>query len=114
MIIKKFENKEEVSTYGDGIIGTCLQGYLASGIKFNDLHKAFGTPTYNQPSGDGKVQREWVFEYKGNIFTIYDWKTYDLNYTLNEYDRWHVGGKTSPDEFIAIVEKLTSEATCQN
>ena len=115
MRFKKFENKEEIQNYnGDGIIGTCLQGYLATGIKFKDLYQAFGEPTYNEPSGDDKVQREWVFEYKGNVFTIYDWKTYDLNYTLTEYDRWHVGGKVSADEFIALVEKLTRETACQN
>jgi hypothetical protein len=33
---------------------------------------------------------------------------------LNEYDRWHVGGKTNADEFIELIEKLTRKAICQN
>ena len=69
MRFKKFENKEEA--YGK-TTGSSLKGYLATGIKFKDLYQAFGEPTYNEPSGDDKVQREWVFEYKGNIFTNYD------------------------------------------
>ena len=107
----KLEKEEAMVRTG----GSSLKGYLATGIKFNDLYKAFGEPTFRpKDSGDGKVQYEWTFEYKGEVFTIYDWKTYDEQYTLNEYDRWHVGGKTNADEFIELIEKLTHKAICQN
>lgn len=107
MRFKKIENREEANGLTGG---SSLKGYLATGIKFTDLYQAFGDATLKpEDSGDGKVQYEWVFKYKGDVFTIYDWKTYDEKYTLNEYDHWHVGGKTDASDFIALVEKL-----CQN
>jgi hypothetical protein len=107
MSLKKFENRFEVSGRTSG---SSFAGYLKQGIKFADLCQAFGESTYKpKDSGDGKVQYEWVFEFKGNVFTIYDWKTYNEEITINEYDRWHVGGKTNAAEFISTVEQL-----CQN
>lgn len=104
MRFKKIETREEANRQTGG---SSLKGYLAAGIKFADLYRTFGDATLKpEDSGDGKVQYEWVFEYKGDVFTIYDWKTYDEDYTLNEYDRWHVGGKTNASEFIALIEKL--------
>jgi hypothetical protein len=111
MRFKKLEKTEALGRTN----GTSLKGYLATGIKFKDLYQAFGEPTFRpEDSGDGKVQYEWTFEYKGNVYTVYDWKTYDEEYTLTEYDNWHVGAKTFPGEFIELVEKLTSKTVCQN
>ena len=55
---------------------------------------------------DDKVQVEWVVKYKGEYFTIYDWKTYDRNYTETKLDIFNIGGKTSAFDFIDAVEKL--------
>ena len=86
--------------------GTSLQGYLR-GFSYSQLVEAFGEPTYNEPSGDDKVQVEWVFNFKGNTFTLYDWKTYDRNYTINELDTWNIGGKSYYGEFHdALLKKL--------
>ena len=95
--------------------GTSLKGHLRTGIKFTDLYRTLGEPTFKpEDSGDGKVQYEWVLNLNGNIYTIYDWKTYDQDYTLNEYDRWHVGGKVYAAEFIDLIEKMVEEKVCLN
>ena len=84
--------------------GTSLQGYIVA--TYSQLLEALGEPTYNEPSGDNKTQVEWVVEFEGNIFTIYDWKTGSREYTENELMKFNVGGKISADNFIEEVETL--------
>lgn len=84
--------------------GTSFQGYIVA--TYSQLLEALGKPTYNEPSGDNKTQVEWVVEFKGNIFTIYDWKTGSREYTENELMKFNVGGKSSASNFIQEVETL--------
>lgn len=89
----------------DRLSGTYKVGSL-QGVSYWDLKNTFGTPTLDEASADDKVQKEWVFEFNGEIFTIYDWKTYDERYTVEELDVWSIGGKTSPHEFETTVLHL--------
>jgi hypothetical protein len=82
--------------------GTSLQGYINA--TYSQLLEVLGKPTYDEPSGDDKVQLEWVIEFKGNIFTIYDWKTGSREYTENELTEFNVGGTTSAADFIQEIE----------
>jgi hypothetical protein len=87
------------------VTGTSGSGYIKA--TYNQLVEALGEPTYNTPSGDNKVQKEWVVEFEGNIFTIYDWKTFDVDYTMNELDEFNVGSKVPANKFIsALQEKI--------
>lgn len=72
--------------------GTSLKGYINA--TYEELVGLLGSPTFNEPSGDNKVQVEWVVEFMGEIFTIYDWKTFSRYYTENELERFHIGGKS--------------------
>jgi len=72
-------------------------------IKYSDLVRILGEPTYDEESGDGKTQVEWWINLDGEYFTIYDWKTYDREYTLNELDIWSVGGRTNPNKLIEFI-----------
>jgi hypothetical protein len=90
--------------------GTSLSGYLL-GPSYVVLVKALGQPTYSDPSGDDKVQKEWRFEYKGDVFIIYDWKTYDAEYTMNELIRWHIGSKAPVEEFAQELVNLIYKET---
>lgn len=85
------------------IHGSSLRGYIDA--TYSQLLEVLGEPTYDEPSGDEKTQMEWVVEFEGDIFTIYDWKTYSRNYTFNE-TRFNVGGKNSAIDFINRVESL--------
>lgn len=82
--------------------GTSLQGYINA--TYSQLLETLGKPTYDEPSGDDKVQVEWVVEFNDNIFTIYDWKTGSREYTENELMEFNVGGTTSASNFINEVE----------
>lgn len=95
----KVLNQEEADS-----TGTSLKGYISA--TYYQLLEVLGEPTYNEPSGDEKTQLEWVVEFKGNIFTIYDWKTYSRDYTENELARFNVGGKTYAGDFIDYIESL--------
>lgn len=86
------------------IHGSSLRGYIDA--TYSQLLEVLGEPTYDEPSGDEKTQMEWVVEFEGDIFTIYDWKTYSRNYTENELTRFNVGGKNSAIDFINRVESL--------
>ena len=91
----KVLNQEEVN---NKVNGSSLRGYIS--ITYSQLVSILGEPTYPTESGDSKVQKEWAVEFEGNVFTIYDWKTFDEEYTMNELDEFHVGGKTDANDFI--------------
>lgn len=81
---KVFDNYTDLSA------GTWKIGSLDL-VNFNDLINALGQPSVIG-SGDDKIQYEWIIDYKGRTFTIYDWKTYDAEYTENELYVWSIGG----------------------
>ena len=86
------------------VSGTSLKGKI-EGFGFEELAHVLGQPTFNEPSGDGKTQVEWVVKFGEDIFTIYDWKTYDRNFTLNELTSFHVGGNVPATFFIQALER---------
>jgi len=98
--MRKLVNKKKALelTGGTYKVGTLL------GWTYSDLVNLMGEPTLPEPSGDEKVQKEWVIVDGDNVFTIYDWKTYDVEYTITENTQWSVGGKTSAYEFIDKLE----------
>jgi hypothetical protein len=99
------ENHINVFEKGDtfNINGTYKVGGI-SGVTYNELVEILGEPTFDEASGDNKVQKEWVCEYDGNVFTIYDWKTFDEEYTMNELTMWSVGGKDKCSDFIDALQ----------
>lgn len=102
--MRKLE-KEQV---GNKTVGSSLKGYI--NCVYQDLVRVLGDPTYQDPSGDNKVQKEWVVEYDGKVFTIYDWKTFDPEYTMNRLEEFHVGGKGPAHDFInELEEKIKGE-----
>lgn len=79
-------------------------------VTYDDIVRVFGTPSINEESGDGKIQVEWVFTFEGKPFTIYDWKTFDRDYTLQELTTWSIGGKERDSEFIEALSELLPKA----
>jgi hypothetical protein len=80
---------------------------------YHDLTAILGEPLFKpEDSGDGKVQYEWVVEFKGKQFHIYDWKTWDEEYTKNELTWWSIGSKDSSwlgdfeDHLIGLKSKI--------
>jgi hypothetical protein len=86
---------------------TSLKGYINATYK--QLVAVLGEPTFSDASGDDKTQVEWVVKFGNSYFTIYDYKTYDREYTLNELDEFHIGGKTDTLDFINELENKLNE-----
>jgi hypothetical protein len=84
--------------------GSGLAGYIDT--TYNKLVSVLGEPTLNSPSGDSKVQVEWILEFEDKLFSIYDWKTFDRDYTENELDRFHVGSKFNCSSLVIHLQKL--------
>ena len=81
--------------------GTSLKDRLV-GFNYKQLVAAFGEPTFPTESDDGKIQKQWVFvRTKDNVvFTIYDWKTYDENFTTTMLQSWNIGSTEYAGEFV--------------
>ena len=84
------EQFQVFDNYTDVADGTWKIGSL-NGVYYRDLVNKLGQPSV-VGSGDNKVQYEWIIKYENRIYTIYDWKTYDPEYTEYELDTWSIGG----------------------
>ena len=101
MKYNKITNKENALKL---MSGTSLKDRLV-GFNYKQLVAAFGEPTFSTPSGDGKIQKEWVFVRTEDnvVFTIYDWKTYDDGFTTTMNQTWNVGSKVYAGEFVTDI-----------
>ena len=108
-MIKVIRNEQEALRLMNGTfrVGEINRTYM-------DLVTGLGEPTFGEESGDGKVQVEWVCKFKGNVFTIYDWKTYDRDYTEFELNEFNIGSKTARGyevtEFVNAVRNQIANA----
>ena len=94
-------------TYNDKVNGTYKIGDL-TGLFFRDLVEKLGEPTV-VGSGDDKVQYEWIIRYEDRIYTIYDWKTYDAEYTEYELYTWSIGGNENSAALLDDFKKYIYE-----
>jgi hypothetical protein len=85
-------------------VGSSFKGYINA--TYSQLIETLGEPTYDEPSGDDKVQVQWVISFEGDTFTIYDWKSGSREYMENELTQFNVGGKTYAGYFIEKIESL--------
>ena len=94
--------------------GTHLVGKL-TGVMYRDLVNTFGEPTFlPEDSGDGKVNFEWVFQFGGKYYTVYDWKVSEeyTRYNLGRLGevQFHVGGTSNASTFISHLQKKVVES----
>ena len=64
------------------------------GVTYEQLVRTFGEPNFG-PSGDDKVQAEWLIEFTNEfgekvIATIYDYKQYGT--PVEQINYWSIGG----------------------
>jgi hypothetical protein len=79
------------------------------GVTYGELVELLGEPTWDTASGDDKVQKEWVVKFGDKQFTIYDWKTYDQDYTINSLTQWIIGGTEPSYQFEDALYKELSK-----
>ena len=93
---------------GNLAVGTFKTNTLR-GVTYYELFNVLGQPTYNEVSSDNKCHLEWVIEWQDEVYTIYDWKTYDREYTINELNTWNIGSKVPSYAFeealINLIDK---------
>ena len=113
--------KGQIKVYEDGEslpnIHSSKQGVLTDATFFQ-LCDLLGDPTYPEPSGDDKVQKEWVIEFTPHdsdepyVFRIYDWKTYSEWETRNSLKEWSIGGSKESEfqatELVSLLKTLIS------
>jgi len=76
---------------GTSFFGTTLKASV------NELIQIFGEPTFEDNTGEDKVNFEWDIECQdGTVFTVYDWKEY-RSIGLDEQIEWHIGGMSGAD-----------------
>ena len=96
-----FDNNTDVAN------GTFKIGDL-KGLYYRDLVEKLGEPTVIG-SGDDKVQYEWIMKFEDQIFTIYDWKTYDVEYTEYELTTWSIGGNANSAALLFAFKEFIYE-----
>jgi len=94
----KLEKFNEFDVDGSWNVG------VLNDVSYAELIDVFGQPTYDTESGDSKVQMEWVIEVNdgGKVYNlrIYDWKTYDRNYTKTKLKTWSIGGNDKANPYL--------------
>ena len=80
--------------------GTTSKSVLHN-VTYDELIETFGKPVISRPSSDKKVNVEWVFFYKGEPYSVYDYKTNSL--TTNR--QWVVNGGDNYQDFLNEVRK---------
>ena len=102
--VKVIRNEQEAL---DLIGGTFRVGEINR--TYRELVNGLGEPTFDTPSVDNKIQVRWVCKFKGNVYTIYDWKTYDREITEWKLNQFNVGSKNARgyevSEFVDVVRK---------
>ena len=108
-MVKVIRNEQEALRL---INGTSRAGEINR--TYRDLVTGLGEPTFDTSSGDDKIQVEWVCKFKGNVFTIYDWKTYDREITEWKLKEFNIGSKTARGyevtEFVNAVRNQIANA----
>ena len=85
------------------LCGSSYHGHTISST-LKKLTEKLGEPTFDQNTGDDKVNVEWELETsKGIPFTIYDWKLYRVLDEGRIID-FHIGGFSRSDTFDARAE----------
>jgi len=99
-------------------VSTAFSGYIKA--NYSELFQILGEPTYNLNDGLDKTNFEWFILFKGQVFTIYDWKCTPA-YSLQERYEWHIGsqwrpnaGLISTDEFIQELNERVSNIRNEN
>jgi len=102
LTIYRVYEQDIAETYG---VGTWYKGVKINAL-YDELVDVLGEPTYPTPNEDQTVFRSWVIRWNMETYEIYDYNTFDEEYTLNYLTSWHVGASEGADvlEFSKLIE----------
>tara|TARA_R110000782_G_scaffold492_6_gene1635 strand:+ start:50 stop:454 length:405 start_codon:yes stop_codon:yes gene_type:complete len=89
--ISKYMTTDGINTNGSSRIGSLNH------MEYKDIVKRVGPPTINYDGAHDKVNVEWIFKVNGDIFTLYDYKSWSETYTREQLNHWSVGGFDDTD-----------------
>jgi|TARA_R110000764_G_scaffold19788_2_gene51504 hypothetical protein len=95
--ISKYMTTDGVNTNGSSRVGSLNH------MGYKDIVKRVGPPTINYDGAHDKVNVEWIFKVNGDIFTLYDYKSWSETYTFDLLNHWSVGGFENTDENMQIL-----------
>tara|TARA_R110001592_G_scaffold142229_2_gene364198 strand:+ start:92 stop:463 length:372 start_codon:yes stop_codon:yes gene_type:complete len=95
--ISKYMTTDGINTNGSSRIGSLNH------MEYKDIVKRVGPPTINYDGAHDKVNVEWIFKVNGDIFTLYDYKSWSETYTREQLNHWSVGGFANTDENMQIL-----------
>ena len=97
--------KTEKSVNGTSFHNTTIKTTI------NELTRVLGESTYEDNTGEDKVNIEWICEREnGDVITIYDWKEYRV-LDRDEEIEFHLGGHSQlstfngKEDLIALLNK---------
>lgn len=76
------------------------------GVTYFELVRALGNPTESFLEEGDKSTCNWIVTFGDRVYTIYDWKTYDIEYTISELNTWMIGGASSSMDFKDMLTNL--------
>ena len=95
--ISKYMTTDGINTNGSSRVGSLNH------MGYKDIVKRVGPPTINYDGAHDKVNVEWIFKVNGDIFTLYDYKSWSETYTFDLLNHWSVGGFENTDENMQIL-----------
>jgi hypothetical protein len=98
--ISKYMTTDGVNTNGSSRVGSLNH------MGYKDIVKRVGPPTINYDGAHDKVNVEWIFKVNGDIFTLYDYKSWSETYTFDLLNHWSVGGFENTDENTIHSKKM--------
>jgi hypothetical protein len=94
----KVLNKEEALS---SMYLTSLKGYLVA--SYAALVEKIGEPTFIWYNSD--INFEWAIEYKGSIYTIYNWRSSPEDCMSAPEFQFNIGGSKDAAPFIRALQK---------
>jgi hypothetical protein len=80
-----------------------LGGYVGKVMTdYDELYELFGEP--EGPSGDNKVQAEWIIKFNNIAARIYDYKNYGKD--PEENILWHIGGPNGKNSYTLVMAAI--------
>tara|TARA_B100000085_G_scaffold73278_1_gene65730 strand:+ start:216 stop:596 length:381 start_codon:yes stop_codon:yes gene_type:complete len=91
----------------DRIHRTSFKGRKITGVSYDELVDILGKPTFPNANSDGSVQKSWVLVWDSEVYEIYDYNTFDEDYTVRFNTFWHIG--THEDKYPIDLAELIEE-----
>ncbi|QDP58435.1 MAG: hypothetical protein Unbinned6046contig1000_4 [Prokaryotic dsDNA virus sp.] len=98
----------EQATALDKLHLTSFKGYRITNVSYDQLVDILGKPTFPNANSDGTVQKSWVLVWDSKVYEIYDYHTFDEQYTIRFNTFWHIGSHedANPLDLVELIQNI--------